>query len=170
MEEEEIKKQMNARLKDFNEFVKTATFFREEEQKKFLVGIYLQESIKAIRHIIPSIAQRGEAVTHRRDNIRDLQITLINLIDLSLALGVGNEKECKALKSQTLGQIGNKRRKPVKKQAGLNQRQDLQNAPLSQASSPRGNPAISRIKAIKDAELKPRKEAEKRPVKVSGKE
>jgi hypothetical protein len=110
MENIDIKPQ----LKELQKTIETLTAFSETEKQKFKVGLILKESIDNLRKCLSSLEQmhiRGEKVNSaRQDNLKILRIILLNFLDLSLILGVGERSGATLLKTQLLDKIS-----PVKK-------------------------------------------------------
>ena len=102
-------------LKEVEQLIKTATEFKDKEKEKFKVGLIIKESIDALRSTLSSLEQleaRGDKINSaRKDNLKTLRLILLNILDLSLILGVGSRPGVELLISQLEAKIS-----PTKKE------------------------------------------------------
>ena len=107
-------------LKEVEQLIKTATEFRDKEKEKYQVGMLWEQGINSLESSLASLSQlqiRGvELRTAKKDNLRILRTSLMNFLELGLALGIGNRSGVQA-KIKYIDAVLNEAKK-LKKQPG----------------------------------------------------
>lgn len=113
MPEEEQKIKLTPQLKEIESTIKELSMFRDEELKKFKVGLLLNRSSDKLKGTISSFEQfliRGEKVNSiKRNNIRCMRQILLDLLELRDILGIGSRYGVSPLKKQLEEKIKDKK-------------------------------------------------------------